>query len=116
MSHIPFASNNNGKIKAAITKKTKDFVNARSADIFPFSKAVKKAEPKILIPTNKKLTEKYFNPITAILNTGMLLSVNIPTSGSAAVMPIIKVNNEEMRINFLVKFKIFIMFILLLAP
>ena len=65
-SHIPSTPQIKGKSSKKITRKTNVRKKERIADTFPLDNAVNNAEEKILIPVNKKLSEKIANPCFVI--------------------------------------------------
>lgn len=62
-SQIPSTPQKRGRIKTAAIWNTRVLKNAIDADISPLFKAVKKDEPKIANPENKKQKEKMENPL-----------------------------------------------------
>ena len=76
-NQIPITFKNKGNINIIGTKNPKERINDINADIFPFAKAVNKAEENILNPSNKNETAKMRKPVTVILYNVEVLSVKI---------------------------------------
>lgn len=65
-SQIPITFKNRGNINIIGTKNPNERINDIKAEIFPFPKAVNKADEKILIPSNKNDMANIRKPVTVI--------------------------------------------------
>lgn len=74
--HTPVTPQNTGRTKRKIVINPNVRRKDIAADIFPFDNAVKKAEPKILQPENRKPNEKSETPVLVISKTVLLFPAN----------------------------------------